>query len=79
LDEQKALKILLVAGGRMFFLEEKQTCSQFLISWDQDLHATSKCFRSSCAPDPGAHLYSKFCRVDRRSFFAEWKQNPFFI
>jgi hypothetical protein len=25
LDEQKALKILLVAGGRMFFLEEKQT------------------------------------------------------
>ena len=31
------------------------------------------------APDPGAHVYSKFCRVERRSFCLERKQkNPSF-
>ena len=38
-----------------FFFRKNRHCFQFLISRDQDLHATSTCFRASCAPDPGAH------------------------
>jgi hypothetical protein len=71
---QKAEKIPFFFVDNLFFKMDIFPLFDFL---RQDLRSTSPSFSASCAPDPGAHVYSKFSRVKLRSLFLGRKQNPF--